>query len=259
MNTKALLTLTATALSTIVASPVFAQFDRLEPSAHIGISRSMVLDYPILSINDMAAPGGAPQAGPADTFNAMALAQGNIIGAFPIDDPPNVFNFVNGTVANSGDNLTYPPGTTTTSVRMTQSTLANGNILYQVNTFTDNGAPWVAPAAGVPLGNNFFDSWRFDVGGYSAGIEPIGDPTGPFTVVDSGIALFGTTGLLGTFPLTLTDFSSGLAGTGVIGLNGADIAGVDMNEMAIFFEVVPEPGTLMILATGAIALIRRRR
>lgn len=255
MNRKTWITRAIIGLSTLTASSARAQF---EPTAHLGITPPMVLDYEILSINDMGHRAGSLQFGTSDTFSAMALAQGDILGAFPIDDIPNDFTFVGGGVSNSGDNLTYPPGTPT-SVAMTQSTLPNGHILYQVNTFTDDGSPWVAPAAGVPLGNNFFDSWRFDVGGFSAGTDPLADPSGPYVVVDSGIALFGTAGFMGAFPLAATDFSAGLAGAGVVGLGGMDIAGVDMNEMALFFEVVPEPGTLLILGIGSIALLRHRR
>ncbi|MFQ5411222.1 MAG: PEP-CTERM sorting domain-containing protein [Phycisphaerae bacterium] len=252
--------LTAAIIGAIATTPALAELASvpgITPTAHLGITPPKVLDYTIQSARGWTPTGGQRDA-VGDTFDAAALAQGNIASAYFIDDFPDNFLFADGGVANGGDNLTYTTPIVTTSIMMFQSTLPSGNLLIEVHAMTDDGSPWVAPGAVPPAPNTHFDSWRFDVGGFAAGPDILGDPNGPYTVVDSGIALWGTGGPLGAFALAASDFTAGLSGVGLVGLGGGDIAGFDLNEMSLFFEITPEPGTLVLLGMGGLLMLRRR-
>lgn len=250
----------AAALTAMIATPAaraeLASTTALTPTAQLGVTPPMVLDYEIQSARGTAT-AGVPRDATGDTFDAAVLAQGNVASAFFIDDLPDNFLFADSTLANGGDNLTYATPVTT-SIAMFQTTLASGNLLIEVHAMTDDGSPWIAAGSIPPAPNTHFDTWRFDVGGFAAGPDVLGDPNGPYTVVDSGMALWGTGGFLGAFALATSDFTTGLSGVGLVGLGGADIAGFDVNEMSLFFEITPEPGTLFLLGMGGLLMLRRR-
>ncbi len=146
----------------------------------------------------------------------------------------------------------------------------NGLDLIQVEiTSVDangNPTPWVA--AGVTGPNGPWTEWRVDVASNSAGASGGDDliDLSPFNLEATGFSAFASDGTsYGTFtPLTVdASTAAGVQGVGVIGLNGADIAGFDLARIQLFWEVskVPEPSTGILSMVGVLAMMmfRRRR
>ncbi len=194
-----------------------------------------------------------------DTFDAVAMVQDGI-NAFWLDDYPDNFQFVAGTSTDNGANLITAADM---EIAFTETMTAPNTYFVQANIYTVDGSPWVPVGALSPNGV-VYNSWRMDVGIQGAGVDTLAPDLTGFTginVLQSGQAAWDSTGLLGTFPLTLEGpyATNELGGVGVIGLGGADIGGFDYNEMALFweYELVPEPASFLLLVLGA-ALIRRR-
>jgi len=198
----------------------------------------------------IAGSGGQQRGG--DTYNAAPLVQDGV-SAFYISDAAPSTHMFDGTVEGAGNNLANPGGTFAIVEAQTPLGLTD---LIQVEMIALNAAGAPAPWVTVPG----FTSWRLDIGAIAAGTDAI--DLGPINVVASGFTVFNSAGAsLGTFGLTV-DASTGssVAGVGVVGLGGGDIAGFDLASIQLFWEVeiVPEPASLTLVLLGGLALLRRR-
>ena len=85
-------------------------------------------------------------------------------------------------------------------------------------------------------------AWRLDVGSVEGGTNKI-EPDMPFTVLDSGVNLFDSSGSLAATLDLLQDNSdmTGLAGVAIISLaDDANIAGVDVATLQMFWDIYPQ-------------------
>ncbi|MFT5422918.1 MAG: hypothetical protein ACI89L_000687 [Phycisphaerales bacterium] len=170
-----------------------------------------------------------------DTYTCEALAQDATAAYFIDDTGGSIFQF-DGAVEIGGSSSLDP---SVTFIIYEGRTELGSTTLIQIEMGAYNTAgesqPWVdASAAGAGL-----ESWRLDIG-----TNEINDPDpitleGPFTVVGSGMAVFGTDGsLLGESPLLRDDSTStGLAGVATVGLGGEDIAGFGLGAMQMWWEI----------------------
>lgn len=116
-------------------------------------------------------------------------------------------------------------------------------VIVEARNSSNELEPWVdASNAGGGL-----ITWQLDLGTNNGGTNPI-DVGETFTLVDSGVSVFDSTGapLAAPFDLAL-DTSSGtqVSGVAAVGLSGSDIAGFDMAGMAMFWDIQlgVDPGT----------------
>ncbi len=130
----------------------------------------------------------------------------------------------------------------------------NGGDIIQINILTDDRSPWVPTGSVGPNGN--FTVWRVDVG-RAAHPDPLEFSPAPKIVASSGVAWFNNAGgLLGSFAMGanqspgIGNSGSEVSGLGVVGLGGANIAGFDLCEAAMFFELISPPPTLTPFCFG---------
>lgn len=170
-----------------------------------------------------------------DTYTCEALAQ-DATSAFFIDDADaSVFQF-DGAVEIGGSSA-LDPGVTFIVYEGRTELESTTLIQIEMGAYDVSGQPmpWVdASAAGVGL-----ESWRMDIG-----TADINDPDpisleGPFTVIASGMAVFGTDGsTLGEADLLRDDSTNtGLAGVATVSLGGEDIAGFELAAMQMWWEI----------------------
>jgi hypothetical protein len=128
----------------------------------------------------------------------------------------------------------------------------NGGDIIQVNIFSDNGSPLVP--SGTEINGRPPDTLQFHVGTGQKS-NPIDTDTPQF-ILGSGMAVF-QNGLPVGAPIAL--FSEvNIGGEGRYA-PGGPIDGLGIDEVAMFWEVAPEPGSLSALAVGAMLVLRRRR
>lgn len=172
-----------------------------------------------------------------------------------------------GVVAPSGGGNAFYSGSTG-FVFTREVVISPTQLFVQVNYFSLDASGsaeiWV-PSGAISPNGVVFDSWRLDVGQLAGGTNAI-DLTAPIaSVLQSGQTGWASDGTnYGTFGLTLDGAvagSSAISGVGVIGLGGADVAGFDWVEHALFWEVtlVPAPGAAALLGLGGLVAVRRRR
>ncbi len=173
-----------------------------------------------------------------DTYDAAGLVQ-DANSAFFLDDLPDNHTFGTGEES-AGANLLS--GVDTRIIGTDFGPGVPGTNLIQVNYLTVDGSDLV-PAGEVSPDELILESWRMDVGTTAAGTDQIEwTPNPGFTVVDSGFCLFDGGAQLGCFALVSNDSSAdGVAGVGVVGLGGADIAGFGVDELVMFWEIQVNP------------------
>ncbi|MHC4698524.1 MAG: myxococcus cysteine-rich repeat containing protein [Planctomycetota bacterium] len=173
-----------------------------------------------------------------DTYDAAGLVQ-DVNTAFYLDDFPDNHTFGTGEES-AGANLLS--GVDTRIIGTDFGPGVPGTNLIQVNYFTVDGSDLV-PAGNVSSDGLIFEAWRMDVGTTAAGTDQIEwTPNPGFSVVDSGFCLFRDGASLGCFALVVNDSSAdGVAGIGVVGLGGGDIAGFGVDEMAMFWVIQVNP------------------
>lgn len=208
-----------------------------------------------------------------DSFSFAPLAQTNLPTAFFTDGVYNPGTFsiaaAPGATDLSGDPLLHPIGTIG-GVFASQTQTGPNTYLIQVSYFnlSSTGAPLpLVPAGVVPPagGGTLFTSWRLDVGGFAGGTNAISLSAPVANIIGQGQFAFNATGgLLGTFALTAggaTVGSADINGVAVLGLGGGNIAGFNLVEHGIFWEVevVPAPGAFALLGVAGLAATRRRR
>lgn len=210
-----------------------------------------------------------------DSFSFAPLAQTNLPTAFFIDGnyDPGTFSVAAapGATDLNGDLLFYQPGSVISGVFASQTQTGPNTYLIQVSYFALNatsGTPVpLVPAGAVPPagGGTLFTSWRLDVGGFAGGSDAISLSAPVANIIGQGQFAFNSAGgLLGTFALTAggaTVGSADINGVAVLGLGGGNIAGFDLVEHGIFWEVevVPAPGAFALLGVAGLAATRRRR
>jgi hypothetical protein len=128
----------------------------------------------------------------------------------------------------------------------------NGGDIIQLNIFSGNGSPLVP--GGTETNGRQPDMLHFHVGAGQKS-DPINTNT-PQTILGSGMAVFQDGAQVGS---SIALFSTvNVGGIGRYAPGGA-IDGLGIDEVAMFWEVTPEPATLSILALGGALAFRRRR
>ena len=239
------------AVAALVAAPVMANILPMN-GATFGVTPNQS-GYQPLSYAQLVELGAAESNPTGSTYAGGSLVQN--AGAFFLDTGPNTHTWTGGgksigTNAITGAGMTmfetYLPGAG-----------PNGGDIIQVNIFTNNGSIWVPAGATDPAGA-ILTSWRIDVGS-TAHPNPIEVVPGGQVLLSSGARWWNGATVLGTFPLTLNSSTpNSVGGVAVVGLGGANIAGFALTEGAVFFELIPEPSSLALLALGGLMLRRRR-
>ena len=95
-------------------------------------------------------------------------------------------------------------------------------------------------------------NWRLDVGSTAGGTNPI-HPGTEFTVIDSGFAVFNSAlEQVGIFDLSDdTSTTTDLSGVALLGNSGADIAGVDVASILMYWDIQYPPADLALQLVDA--------
>jgi hypothetical protein len=192
--------------------------------AQDGYAPASRLDLPSPALRGTTDPTGSD-------YQAAALAQ-DLINPFFIDQPPDSFTW-DGTAKNNGDNVFSESSMTLMETYLPGAGASGGDVI-QVNIFTDDSSALVPEGSSTPVGRPFL-SWRMDVGIGAFNDRIDIDPNAP--ILSSGFDLFSNGVSMGG-PFALND-EAHIGGVGVAGLNGDPIDGVDVDEMAMFWEVQP--------------------
>ena len=188
----------------------------------------------VLSARDPSFPQAGPRDATGDTYLAAGIVQ-DATSAWYVDDYPDNHTFGTGDET-AGANLLSEVDTRIAG--MDQGPGLPGTNLLQVNYYTSDSSD-IVPSGSVSPNGTYFESWRFDVGT----VEDITDrinrtPNPGFTVVDSGFCVAEDGGLLGCWELAVDDSdANGVSGIGIVGLEGADIAGYGVDEMVMYWEI----------------------
>ena len=207
-------------------------------AAVLGVTPTKVLEFAPKSVRDPDYPHEAARDATGDTYNAAGLVQ-DAVSAYYVDDEPDAHTFDTGGES-AGANLLS--GVETRIVGTDFGPGVPGTNFFQVNYFTVDGSD-IVPLGSVSPDGSVFDTWRLDVGAGAAGTDQINwTPNPGFTVVDSGFCVFDDGVAIGCFSLALDESGvDGVAGIGLVGLGGADIAGFGLDEMAMFWVIQLNP------------------
>lgn len=199
------------------------------------LKTSKAPSVPLISARNQAFSASS---GTSDTFDAVGSAQ-DVTGAWAIDDQPDTHSFGTGQ-QDAGANLLSNAAMAIVGSDLGPGTL--GSNFIQVNYFTTDLSD-IIPAGATSPDGQAFHSWRLDVGTGLAGSNSIDLPyLSNITVVDSGYCLLDGGEIVGCVELSSDDSSTdGVAGIGVAGLDGSDIAGSGIDEMIMFWEVQAGP------------------
>jgi hypothetical protein len=223
------------ALLMLVAMPLSAA-EKLDVRAVLGVSPGK--SHSAVLLRDSATAdinvGG-------DTYSQAPLVQDSSAAHYASSLGGPCTHTFDGASESGGSNLL---GTAGGSFEILEGTtdLGGGNqrILVEVTALSAgaDAEPWVDESQS----DAGYLAWRLDVGSILGGANPI-EPDTSFTVLDSGVNLFDSSGsLVATLDL-LEDNSdtSGLAGVAIISrANDANIAGIDIATLQMFWNIYPQ-------------------
>ncbi len=220
---------------------VFAQaLPSVEAKPLLGVTASKLPGTEVISARDTRYAGALARDANGDTYIAAGLIQAGDY-AYYVDDYPDNHTFGTGEET-AGPNLISVVDTIIVGTDFGPG--LPGTNLLQVNYFTADGSD-IVPAGSLspPPDSLIYDSWRFDVGATLDGVDKINwTPNPGFTVVGSGICLADAGEIINCFDLAVDDSdANGVSGIGVVGLDGADIAGFGVDEMIMYWEIQLEP------------------
>lgn len=220
-----------------IAIPAMGQTP--QPPIDMATGQKTVINTPV-SVMSEKFPSNAGAA--ADLYNASSLLQTGAGAAFldPGAGGPYTFDGASEVMGPNGCDATVTmeiievqlPGAACPNA------LGTDCIISDIIALDAAGAPtpWVPVGCSDPL--DPWVSWRMDVE-VAAGPDFIDISSGAVTVLDSGACAFDSGGgLLGCFPLVLdSSIGNSLGGVGIVGLGGADIAGFDMAELQLYWDI----------------------
>lgn len=207
----------------------------VEPIAILGVTPPKKLSFVPMSVRNPAFPQKLIRDATGDTYDAAGLLR-DPTSAWFLNESPDNHTFGTGEES-AGLNLLSGVDTRIVGTDMGPGFPCTN--LLQVNYFTVDSSDLVPVGSVSPAGLPF-DAWRLDVGTTAAGVDKINWLPNPgFTVVTSGICLFQDGAQLACFELALHDSdANGVSGVGLVGLvDGADIAGIGVDEMVMFWEI----------------------
>lgn len=182
-----------------------------------------------------------------DTYNVAPLIQ-TAASAFYLSSPGNVLQTFNGGAGKPhGASGAYAPGAANIVLSESLTPLGGNQFLVQVQlTSVGSAGPnaWVPAGVSGP-GGAIFTSWRMDLGTAAAAADRLLPAAGLFSIDSATMTLFNSAGgSIASFAMSNNASNlAGLAGQGVVGLNGANIAGFDLAsyQLAWRYTAVPEP------------------
>ena len=176
----------------------------------------------------------------------VLFSGGAAVFSTSLDGGPGVFTYASGN-QNGGAHSFTGAGTRYNAVLVNPTTLIAA-------AFTTDGSDWLPSFTNPGDGGGNMTRLRFDVGSFSAGLDPIGGlgaqlVSAQFVLFSGGAAVFSTSSVL---------FDAGAVGlTGSAIVSGAD--GNNIDEVQMIFTLVPAPGAASLLGLAGLAAIRRRR
>jgi hypothetical protein len=219
----------------LIAMPLSAA-EKLDVRAVLGVTPGK--SHSAVLLRGSAAPNIAAS---GDTYSQAPLVQDSSNAHYVTSvEGPSIHTF-DGASESGGSNLL---GTAGGTFEVSEGTTDQGDgiqrIMVEVTALSAGAAaePWV-DASQSDAG---YLAWRLDVGSEAGGTNKI-EPDMPFTVLDSGVNLFDSSGSpVDTLDL-LQDNSdmTGLAGVAIIShANDANIAGIDIATLQMFWDIYPQ-------------------